>query len=188
METKWKYHTVRIVPNSNGKVIETEVIETEAIETEVIETEVIETEVIETEAYLAEVTGDVCPWSYSSWIYNYLCNRCLSPLMLWVPISLRARSTILCDKVCQWLAAGRWFSPGPPVSSTNKIDHHDVTEKLLKVALTTIKPNQTKTNRIKMMNININWHFISKSHRVLRSKLYVPFYIALNPLWIYSNY
>jgi hypothetical protein len=23
-------------------------------------------------------------WSYGSWIYNYLCNRCLSPLMLWV--------------------------------------------------------------------------------------------------------
>jgi len=21
-------------------------------------------------------------WSYGSWIYNYLCNRCLSPLML----------------------------------------------------------------------------------------------------------
>jgi hypothetical protein len=32
----------------------------------------------------------------------------------------RARCTTLCDKVCQWLATGRWFSPGPPVSSTNK--------------------------------------------------------------------
>ena len=28
--------------------------------------------------------------------------------------------TTLCDKVCQWLAAGRWFSPGTRVSSTNK--------------------------------------------------------------------
>ena len=26
----------------------------------------------------------------------------------------------LCDKVCQWLAAGRWFSVGTLVSSTNK--------------------------------------------------------------------
>jgi hypothetical protein len=25
--------------------------------------------------------------------------------------------TILCDKVCQWLATGRWLSPVPPVSS-----------------------------------------------------------------------
>ena len=27
------------------------------------------------------------------------------------------------DKVCQWLAAGRWFSPGTPVSSTNKTNN-----------------------------------------------------------------
>jgi len=78
-------------------------------------------------------------WSYGSWIYNYLCNQCLSPLVLWVRISIRARCTTLCDKVCQWLAAGRWFSPGIPVSSTNKTDRHDITEMLLKVALNTIK-------------------------------------------------
>jgi hypothetical protein len=44
----------------------------------------------------------------------------------------------LCDKDCQWLAVGRWFSPGTPVSSANKTDHHDKTEILLKVALNTI--------------------------------------------------
>ena len=33
---------------------------------------------------------------------------------------------------------GRWFSPGTPVSSTNKTDHHEITEILLKVALNTI--------------------------------------------------
>jgi hypothetical protein len=27
--------------------------------------------------------------TYGSWIYNYLCNQCLSPLKLWVQISLR---------------------------------------------------------------------------------------------------
>jgi len=36
--------------------------------------------------------GPSWPWSYDSWIYNYLCNQCLSPLMLWVRISIRARS------------------------------------------------------------------------------------------------
>jgi hypothetical protein len=36
--------------------------------------------------------------------------------------------TTLGDKVCQWLEAGRWFSPGTPVSSTNKTDRHDITE------------------------------------------------------------
>jgi hypothetical protein len=35
------------------------------------------------------------------------------------------------------VACGR-FSPGPPVSSTNKADRHDITEIMLKVALNTI--------------------------------------------------
>jgi hypothetical protein len=41
---------------------------------------------------------------------------------------------------------GRWFSPGPPISSTNNIDHHDITEILLKVALNTIKQTKKQTN------------------------------------------
>ena len=85
-------------------------------------------------------------WLYGSWIYNYLCNQCLSPLMLWVLISIRARCTTLCDKVCLWLATGWWFSPGPPVSSTNKTDLHDINEILLKVALNTIKQTIKQTN------------------------------------------
>jgi hypothetical protein len=54
---------------------------------------------------------------------------------LWVQILLRRciLNTTLCDKVCQWLAAGQWFSPGTPVSSTNKTDCHDIVEILLKV-------------------------------------------------------
>ena len=51
---------------------------------------------------------------------------------------IRARCTTLCDKVCQGLDTGRWFSPGPSVSSTNKTDSHDIAEILLKVALNTI--------------------------------------------------
>jgi hypothetical protein len=83
--------------------------------------------------------GPSCPWSYGTWMYNYLCSQCLSPLMLWVPISIRARCITLCDNVCQWLATGRWFSPGTPVSFTNKTERHDMAEILLKVALNTIK-------------------------------------------------
>ena len=83
--------------------------------------------------------------SYGSWSYNYLCNQYLSPLMLWVQISIRARCTTTCDKVCQWLVTGLWFSPGPLVSTTNKTDCHDITEILLKVVLNTIKKTkQTK--------------------------------------------
>ena len=74
-------------------------------------------------------------WSYGSWIYNYLCNQCL-----WVRIPPRrdVLDTTLCDKVCQWLATGQWFSPGTLVSSTNKTDRYDITKILLKVALNTI--------------------------------------------------
>jgi hypothetical protein len=80
-------------------------------------------------------------WWYGSWIYNYLCNQCLSPLTLWV----RTRSwqgvhdTTLCDKVCQWLATGRCFSPGTPVPPPNKTDPHDIAKILRKVALHAIK-------------------------------------------------
>ena len=44
----------------------------------------------------------------------------------------------ICDEVCQWFATGRWFSPGTPVSSTNKTDRHNITEIMFKVALNTI--------------------------------------------------
>jgi hypothetical protein len=42
-----------------------------------------------------------------------------------------------------------WFSLGNLVSSTNKTDRHDIAEILLKVALNTIKPNQTKPSSLK---------------------------------------
>jgi hypothetical protein len=44
----------------------------------------------------------------------------------------RVLDTTLCDKVCQLLATGWRFSP---LSSTNKTDHQDITEILLKVGL-----------------------------------------------------
>ena len=89
--------------------------------------------------------GPSCPWSYGSWIYNYLCNQCLSPLMLWVPMSIRARCTTICDNMCHWLATDRWFSPGPPVSSTKKSYLHDIADILLKETLNTTKQNKNQT-------------------------------------------
>ena len=40
-----------------------------------------------------------------------------------------------CDKIYQFLAHGRWFSPGTLASSTTKTGRHDIAEILLKVAL-----------------------------------------------------
>jgi hypothetical protein len=81
------------------------------------------------------LTNNGLSWSlsYCGWIYNYLCNQCLSPLKLWVLILLMGDvlDTTLCDKVCQWLAASQWFSTVTLVPSTNKTDRHR--EILLKV-------------------------------------------------------
>jgi hypothetical protein len=52
--------------------------------------------------------------------YNYLWNKCLSQLMLWVRISIRMRCTILCDKICQWLATGQWFPP--PIKLRSRVE------------------------------------------------------------------
>jgi hypothetical protein len=60
----------------------------------------------------------------------------------------------LYDKVYQCLATGRWFSPGTPVSSTNKTDCHDIAEILLKVALNTI--NQTKLETFSALYLQSN--------------------------------
>jgi len=37
-------------------------------------------------------------WSHGSWISNYMCNQCISPLMMWVRASVRriVHDTILC--------------------------------------------------------------------------------------------
>ena len=40
------------------------------------------------------------------------------------------------------------FSAGPPVSSTNKTDRHDIAEILLKVALNTLSNKQTNNQTI----------------------------------------
>ena len=115
---------------------------------------------------------------------NYIvvieCNQCLSPLQLCVWIPFNTQYNIL------WLATGRWFSPGTPVSSTNKTDRHDIAEILLKVALKTttvssntmsmsirflIKEISTQKNLKKMSNTdatkNTRWTRVGKQFLLL---------------------
>ena len=44
-------------------------------------------------------------------------------LKLWVqiPLSQGLLNTTLCDKVCQWLAAGRWFPPSINLTTHDQI-------------------------------------------------------------------
>jgi hypothetical protein len=97
-------------------------------------------------------------WSYSSWIYNYLCNQCLSSLMLWVQILLRQGvfETTLSDKVCQWLVTGWWFSLCTPVSRpfnflTSLVVKRNV---LTTVLIFIIKSNNSNNNFIFILHVN----------------------------------
>ena len=91
------------------------------------------------------------------------------PIMttMWVRIPLRRGilDATLCDKVCQWLAACRWFSPVTSVSSTNKTDCRNITEILMKVALNTI----TLTYVILELELKIMfdfWIFYKLRHKI----------------------
>ena len=75
--------------------------------------------------------------------------------------------TKLCDKVCQWLAAVRWNSPGTPICSIFKTDTYDITETFLKVTLNAITLTQNNnfylpSDTITEQNINttIYWNNI----------------------------
>ena len=95
--------------------------------------------------------GPSWPWSYGCWItyeisaYHHWCCKFKS----WSGRGVQ-------HYVCQWLATGQWFSPGPLVSSTNKTDCHDITEILLKVALNTIKPNPA--NHVNILKVLLKNH------------------------------
>ena len=77
-------------------------------------------------------------WSYGSWIYNYLCNQCLSSLMFWVCIPLMARCYVVKFVSDLWQVGGFLrvvrFSP---IKLTAAI----ITEILLKVVLNSITIN-----------------------------------------------
>jgi hypothetical protein len=55
--------------------------------------------------------------------------------------------TTLCDWVCQWFATGLLFSPGTPVSSTNKTDRHIFTWNIVESG---IKDHNNNLNPKKM--------------------------------------
>ena len=66
------------------------------------------------------------------------------------------------------LATGWWFSPGTPISSTNKTDRHNITEILLKVALNTITSSLLICIwKVKFIILIIPWIINVRVHRVI---------------------
>jgi hypothetical protein len=97
-------------------------------------------------------------WSHGSWMDNYLCNQWPSPQKVWVRI-LRMQHVL--DVILYHNS--QWFSPASPVSSTNKIDSHDIVEILLKVALNTITLTHIRTNNIYFRTSSI-WKRTARSY------------------------
>jgi hypothetical protein len=64
--------------------------------------------------------------------------------------------------------AGRWFSPGTPVSSANNSDRYETIEILFKVALSTITLPPPPKNK------SIIWEQASQHNLHLRQRLTMP--------------
>jgi hypothetical protein len=77
--------------------------------------------------------GQSWSWSHVA-ISAYHPLRCVFEPRSWWGVL----DTTLCDKVCQWLVTGWWFSTSTPVSFTNITDRHNISEILLKVVLNTM--------------------------------------------------
>jgi hypothetical protein len=56
---------------------------------------------------------------------------------------------------------GPWFSPGPPVSSTNKTDRRDIAEILWKVALKHHQTNKLKCVQTENHRFKIFTYYVS---------------------------
>ena len=125
--------------------------------------------------------GPSWPWSYGSWIYNYLCNQCISLLKLrvWILLIVRILNTTLCDKVCQWLAAGQWFSP--PIKRRPQYNWNMV-KRVVK------HHNPYPDSRTDLLCVQWQTTCISNKQKLLKTKLTI-FFICNNKLvaW-YSIY
>ena len=83
--------------------------------------------------YICDLICHEHHWLHWKFVYGMNMYKCLSPLKFWVWIPLRRYNIIWWSS--QWLATGRCFSPGTPISFTFKTDGHDITDILLKVEL-----------------------------------------------------
>ena len=81
------------------------------------------------------------------------------PMQL-VPITtniVSSNPTQLCDKVCQWLATGRWLSLGTLVSSTNKTDCHYNNWNIVESG---VKHHKSNLNNRYLFIMFIKWFFM----------------------------
>jgi hypothetical protein len=95
-------------------------------------------------------------WSYGSWIYNYLCNQCLSPLMLWVRSGWGVQHYVITfvGDLRQVGVFVRVVRFPPPIKLAVTIRYNwNIVEK---VALSIIKQTNKQTNVFILRNFNWN--------------------------------
>jgi hypothetical protein len=78
------------------------------------------------------------------------------------------------------------FFPGPPVSSTNTTNSHDINEILLKVALNTIKQTNKQTH--KQYILRRNPHSVLYTIFVDQIPSLVINIFAMHVIWLYDKY
>jgi hypothetical protein len=76
-------------------------------------------------------------------------NILIPTLWVRIPLGRGLLDTTLCDKVWQWFR--QLFSPGPPVSSTNNIYRHDITE-ILALSNIILTHNSSTINKYPLIN------------------------------------
>ena len=79
----------------------------------------------------------------------------------------------------QWLATYCWFSPCTPVFSIIKTDLHDITEILLKVALSNISTNKTDCHDITEIVLHVALSEITITPVLLQKTFVLPFMFCL---------
>jgi hypothetical protein len=62
--------------------------------------------------FLNAEQGPSWSWSYGSWIYNYLCNQCLSPLNLWARVMVMVFNTTMFQQYFSYIVAVSFIGGG----------------------------------------------------------------------------
>ena len=71
----------------------------------------------------------------------------------------------ICDKVCQFPAAGRRFPPCTPVSSVHKTDCHEITHCVTSGVESDVKPHQTNKQIVCIEPISLQ-SFLKITHNI----------------------
>ena len=98
---------------------------------------------------IKEKPGPTWPLSYGNWNYSYICNQS------WCCVFNSRSMRGVQHYVIKFVSDLQQVFSESSVISTNKTDRRDITEILLKVSISTMKPNQTNIKETNSFSINV---------------------------------